>query len=234
MMKQSDIRTTHNNMKRDLILGHLEGCKTILDMGFGRGGDLPKYKQLNASSIVGIDPDESSLNESIERAKNLDMSDVLTIRHGSTDQIYHPTEKYDAIVSNFAFHYFFEHEKYLKGVLETFKKVLRPGGKFIGIVPDAIKVLNATTRNGGRYEDREGNGIFRNPDKTGWGNYNEQVAFTVKGPFYDGKAKMEPLCYMDNFFTEAMKVGFKPVDQGPVSDDVESLSHIYTWFVFTV
>ena len=69
--EQSELRTLHNSVKRDIILGNLQGCKDILDMGFGRGGDLPKYKQLNASSIVGIDPDESSFKESIERAKNL-------------------------------------------------------------------------------------------------------------------------------------------------------------------
>ena len=234
MPPKSDIRTNHNNIKRDLILNHLEGCKDILDMGFGRGGDLPKYKQLNVSSIVGIDPDESSLIEAKKRAENLEMTKILSTRHGSTDKIYHPKERYDAIVSNFAFHYFFENEKYLKCVLDVFKTILRPGGKFIGIVPDAVKILHATSKNNGRYEDAEGNVIYRDPSKTGWGNYNEKVAFSVQGPFYDGKPKTEPLCYTDNLFTEAMKFGFKPVAKGDVSTDPNTLSHVYTWFVFTV
>ena len=234
MSQKSDIRTTHNNVKRDLILTHLQGCKSILDMGFGRGGDLPKYKQLNVSSIVGIDPDESSLKEANERARKMDMSDILTTRHGSTDQILHPIEKYDAIVCNFAFQYFFEHEKYLTSVLDVFKSVLKPGGKFIGVVPDAIKVICATSKNNGKYEDVEGNIAYRDPSKSGWGNYNEKVAFSVKGPFYDGKPKTEPLCYMDLLFTEAMKVGFVPVSKGDVSTDPKTLSHIYTWFVFTI
>jgi len=230
----SELRVNHNNVKRDLILKYLKGSKTILDMGFGRGGDLPKYKKLNVSSIVGIDPDESSLIESVSRAKNLGMQDILTTRVGSTDCIYHPTEQYDAIVCNFAFQYFFEHEKFLVGVLETFKKVLNPGGKFICIVPDAFKVLCATSANHGHYKDKEDNSIYRNLKTTGWGKYNEKVAFAVQGPFYDGKPKFEPLCYVDTLCTQAMNMGFIPVAKGNVSDDIDSLSHIYTWLVFTV
>lgn len=233
-MTKSEIRTNHNKMKRDLILSNLEGCKHILDMGFGRGGDLPKYKELNVSSIVGIDPDEASLNDAMQRAVNLEMQDILSTRHGSTNQIMHHTERFDAIVCNFAFHYFFESEKYLKSVLDVFNKTLRPGGKFIGIVPDAVKILCATSKNDGKYTDKEGNMIYRDPTKTGWGNYNEKVAFAVKGPFYDGKPKTEPLCYTDTLFTEAMKAGFQPVATGDVSTDVNSLSHVYTWFVFTI
>ena len=227
------LRNNNNNIKRDLITTHLQGCKHILDMGFGRGGDLPKYKQLNASSIVGIDPDETSLKESNKRAKNLGMESILTTRHGSTNKI-HPDESYDAIVCNFAFQYFFVHEKFLDGILSTIKAVLCPGGKFIGVVPDAIKVLNATSKNNGSYKDAEDNVIYRNVESTGWGGFNEKVAFSVQGPFYDGKPKSEPLCYMDVFFSQAMKHGLIPVATGDVSSDPNSLSHIYSWFVFTV
>ena len=231
---QSELRTLHNSVKRDLILDNLQGCKDILDMGFGRGGDLPKYKQLNVSSIVGIDPDEASLKDSLGRASNLDMSSILKTRIGSTDKIYHPTERFDAVVCNFALQYFFERELFLTSFLNTVKTVLKPGGKFIGIAPDALKVIRATSNEEGRYEDKEGNAMTRNPLKTGWGNYNEQVSFYVKGPFYDGKPKVEPMCYMDNLYTQAMNVGLVPVDAGPVSEDRNMLSHIYTWFVFTV
>ena len=227
------LRNNNNSIKRDLITTHLQGCKIILDMGFGRGGDLPKYKQLNARSIVGIDPDESSLAESMKRAKNLDMESILSVRHGSTNKI-HPDEKYDAVVCNFAFQYFFMHEKFLDGILSMIKSVLRPGGKFIGVVPDAIKVLNATAKNNGKYTDVEGNTIIRNVENTGWGGFNEKVAFSVQGPFYDGKPKTEPLCYMDVLISQAIKHGLKPVDQGEVSNDPTTLSHIYSWFVFTV
>lgn len=227
------LRTNNNNIKRELINSHLQGCKDILDMGFGRGGDLPKYKPLNVSSIVGIDPDEASLNESLGRAKNLGMSDILTVRHGSTNKI-HPDERYDAIVCNFAFHYFFAHEKFLDGILSTIRKVLRPGGKFIGVVPDAVKVLNATAKSGGKYVDKEKNMVCRGTGQIGWGGFNETVSFSVQGPFYDGKPKPEPLCYMDTLISQAIKHGLKPVDIGDVSKDPESLSHVYTWFVFTV
>ena len=227
------LRTNNNNIKRKLITTYLEGCKDILDMGFGRGGDLPKYKKLDPRSIVGIDPDESSLNEALERAKGLDMSSILTVRHGSTNRI-HPEESYDAVVCNFAFQYFFIHEKFLDGILSTIKQVLRPGGKFIGVVPDAVKVLDVTAKSGGKYTDSEGNVVYRKTENTGWGGFNEKVAFSVQGPFYDGKPKTEPLCYMDLLYSQAIKHGLKPVDQGDVSRDPKSLSHIYSWFVFTV
>ena len=231
---RSELRDLHNSVKRKLILDNLQGCKTIMDMGFGRGGDLPKYKQLNVSSIVGIDPDESSLRDSVDRAATLGMSNILTTRTGSTDQIYHPTERYDAVVCNFALQYFFERELFLTSFLTTIRTILKPGGKFIGIAPDAIKVIRATSNGEGYYKDKEGNAIMRNPAKTGCGNYNEKVSFSVQGPFYDGKPKIEPMCYMDNLYTQAMNVGFVPVDAGPVSEDCDMLSHIYTWFVFTV
>ena len=229
---QKSLRETHNDIKRHLITTYLDGCRNVLDMGFGRGGDLPKYKLVESiRSIVGIDPDQASLDESCKRAKGLGMDGMLTLYNGSTNVV--PIDDiYDAVVCNFALQYFHGFEHHMVEFFKTIGKVTRTGGKFICIVPDAIKVLKAAHPT---YKDREGNVIhFEDHGKPiGRGGYNERVGFHVDGPFYEGKMKTEPLCYVDNIVGIARFAGFEPLARGDVSQDVTIMSHVYTWMVFT-
>jgi ubiquitin C-terminal hydrolase len=61
-----EYRKHHNMAKREIISKYCAG-KNILDLGFGRGGDLSKYNDVSVSHIWGIEPNQSNIDECKKR-----------------------------------------------------------------------------------------------------------------------------------------------------------------------
>ena len=63
-------RKYHNTIKNNLITTYCNK-KTILDLGAGQGGDLPKYLKSDIKYLWAVEPDEQNYNEYINTYFNI-------------------------------------------------------------------------------------------------------------------------------------------------------------------
>ena len=143
-----NMRRFHNYVKR-ICIDKYKG-KTVLDLAVGKGGDLGKYNSSGFSYIEGYDIDSKSIKEAICRASmmtnksNSNISVKLNTLDLSKNIIPEPKTKFDLVVSNFAFHYFYET---LDIYLKTIKNNLKNGGHLLLTFFDGSKIDNIKTKN---------------------------------------------------------------------------------------
>jgi ubiquinone/menaquinone biosynthesis C-methylase UbiE len=143
-----NMRRFHNYVKR-IYIDKYKG-KTVLDLAVGKGGDLGKYNSSGFSYIEGYDINSKSIKEAISRAStmsnksNSNISVKLNTLDLSKNIIPEPKSKFDLVVSNFAFHYFYET---LDVYLKTVKNNLKKGGHLLLTFFDGSKIDNIKTKN---------------------------------------------------------------------------------------
>ena len=142
-----ELRRLHNDAKRTLIESVAKTGYSILDVGCGFGGDLQKWAKMKVN-INMCEPNEEALEEAKRRAKNMKIR--VNFYHGDIHAC--PNRKYDIICYNFALHYIFKTREIFTSTLREIRKRLKPGGLFIGIIPDSEKVIFKTP-----YMDDRGN-----------------------------------------------------------------------------
>ena len=109
------IRPFHNKIKTHLIDKYMKG-KSVLDIGFGAGGDIHKYSNARVRNVIGIDivEPEYSLPSFVKFIKvagdEYDISCILSQKNYQTT--------FDIINIQFAAHYFFRNDT----VLDNFIK----------------------------------------------------------------------------------------------------------------
>ncbi|KAM5542557.1 hypothetical protein V8D89_003518 [Ganoderma adspersum] len=155
----------------------------VLDMGCGKGGDLTKWAKANVAELVGLDIAAVSIEQAQARHTSskgarftasffaLDcythvLSDALPPNLLSTP--------FDVVSMQFCMHYAFESETKARTMLRNVSTWLRPGGIYIGTIPDAkmlMDQLDALPANSKdlsfgnsvykiRFEDRENRSMF--------------------------------------------------------------------------
>lgn len=140
----------HNDAKRALLAQFATGAPRLLDLACGRGGDIHKWRALGVGQVTALDVSEHSLAEARARAAaakargaaaamRFELADVREFRDGAA--------QYDVVTCMFALHYLFETEQAAWNVVRTAAANLRPGGHFVGIVPDGLRV-NECIRHG--------------------------------------------------------------------------------------
>ncbi len=170
------IRKYNNWVKRCLIIdainrskkeSHDEKKLTFVDFGCGVGGDLQKYSGLGVEMYVGLDISEVCIRNAKERYEELARNDKIDYRgfffdcdlsQTLADDLY-PPRPADVVSCMFAMHYFFEHESGLHKFLSNVSSILRPGGIFVGIVPDAAVIIRRIRRRT-RKDVVIGNGLY--------------------------------------------------------------------------
>ena len=159
------MRIFHNRFKSSLISKEFSEGHTILDLGFGRGGDFGKYEAAGVAKIWAVEPNVKNLEEAKRRikertievdrfnAKNRDrkpakVPKVSFIRDDSgggvlvgaqnTDVILDQIgeRSVDGVVSMFSLTFLAENEDTMDGFVETVDRALPKGGKFVGMVMD--------------------------------------------------------------------------------------------------
>jgi ubiquinone/menaquinone biosynthesis C-methylase UbiE len=117
----------------ELIRQRLQPGMRVLDLGCGRGGVLEQLGELVAHP-VGLDPDFQSLREHrlprLPRAAAL--ADYLPIRAGSTDLV--------------TCSWVLEHLPDPGRVFGEIRRVLRPGGCFVFLTPNAASLIARLNR----------------------------------------------------------------------------------------
>lgn len=153
------IRKHHNQVKKEHIMKYVKHDDVILDLGGGRGGDLEKYIESEARTVVFIEPNIDNLRElqnRIEGLKRKYRTNSYTFKNTTfywlqamgqeTAKIDDFMKKYklvaDVVSMFFSLTFFYESEKDLVNLASTIKKCSRPGSLLIGTVMDG----NATKR----------------------------------------------------------------------------------------
>jgi ribA/ribD-fused uncharacterized protein len=63
-----DVYTFHNRVKDELYRKNTEKDQTLLELGMGRAGDLPRWKKANLGKVVGIDISLANITTPIQGA----------------------------------------------------------------------------------------------------------------------------------------------------------------------
>uniref|UniRef100_A0A914W1V4 mRNA cap guanine-N(7) methyltransferase n=1 Tax=Plectus sambesii TaxID=2011161 RepID=A0A914W1V4_9BILA len=182
-----------NNWTKSMLIGEFlqklehNGIRhaTVLDLCCGKGGDLLKWKIGRIERLVCADIAEVSLaqcedryREMLDRAKQeRRQNDLFTAEFISADcskkrlrEAYEQKDiRFDLCSCQFSLHYSFASEQQARRMLQNACESLKPGGYFIGTLPDAARIFhcikNAPADSAGKYansvcsveyEDKEG------------------------------------------------------------------------------
>lgn len=135
-----NMRSFHNKVKQQLIesASTITNCTRLLDIGCGRGGDLFKWENANIDFVYGYDPNASYIEEANRRFH----SSSVRRNYVFSTKMFDSFENYFDVVScQFAIHYMFENEQTLTDHLKYVRRMLRPGGIYIGTFMDGDRVV---------------------------------------------------------------------------------------------
>ena len=138
------LKTYHNVVKRHLISTFASGADSLLDIACGRGGDLHKWDSAKIRRVHGVDISPREIDEAKRRYASGTWNHTTCDFHVSStlatkDWFF---KAYDVVSCMFALHYFCGSERALDHILRNVRASLKPGGFFIGTVPDGAKILD--------------------------------------------------------------------------------------------
>lgn len=218
-MYMEELRKLHNDEKRALIEKCTRKGDSILDVGCGFGGDLQKWRSVGAN-INMCEPSVEALDEARSRAKNMKMR--VNFYHGDIQSC--PHRKYDIVCYNFSLHYIFQTSELFMNTLHEIKKRMKPGGIFMGIIPDSEKIIFKTP-----YIDENGN--FFKMKGTSNGNFGEKLfVHLIDTPYYADGPKSEPVAHKDLLVTHMENTGFSLVSWEGLKGN--AISELYSKFIF--
>ncbi|KAG8913073.1 mRNA cap guanine-N7 methyltransferase [Tulasnella sp. 408] len=122
----------------------------ILDLGCGKGGDLQKWSKARIADYIGVDIAAMSVDQAYHRWQDLQSR---AGRDGKFDGFFRPLDAFlnsltevvppsklekpfDVVSMQFCMHYAFETEFKARTMLKNVSQWLRPGGIFIGTIPN--------------------------------------------------------------------------------------------------
>ncbi|KAJ9596553.1 hypothetical protein L9F63_012425, partial [Diploptera punctata] len=130
----------------------------VLDMCCGKGGDLLKWRRANITHVICADIAEVSVEQCQNRYNDLQnrsrnergFAPVFTAEFISADctkvrlreKYRDPSMELDLVSCQFSFHYCFESLSGAECMLRNAAECLRPGGFFIGTIPDAFEIID--------------------------------------------------------------------------------------------
>jgi SAM-dependent methyltransferase len=217
------LRKLHNTSKRELITRWVKPGSLVLDCGCGRGGDLHKWKSVQAR-IFAIDPDEESLLEAENRAMDMGIP-VWFLGRGDIRQAAF-AGPFDVVCYNFSLHYIFEDPVTLEMSLKAIALSVVAGGLLIGIVPELARAQSLVDRHG-HFKDKLGNEIALLQEN------RRLMVRLVDGPFYADGGREEPTLDAMVLISKLKEVGFEKVVWEPMLPRPNGLvSDLYSKFVF--
>ncbi|KAK7575449.1 hypothetical protein V9T40_011735 [Parthenolecanium corni] len=128
----------------------------VLDMCCGKGGDLLKWKNNDVKHLICVDLAQISVeqceqryNEMKERNTNSRCPDLFSAEFVTADctkmkinELFgNQDQSFDIVSCQFSFHYSFESVSQAECMVRNAADNLRPGGYFIGTIPDANDIV---------------------------------------------------------------------------------------------
>ncbi|MCK5787500.1 MAG: bifunctional demethylmenaquinone methyltransferase/2-methoxy-6-polyprenyl-1,4-benzoquinol methylase UbiE [Chlamydiia bacterium] len=103
------------------------GAKNILDIATGTGDLAIAMSKINPEKITGLDLSEGMLKIGIEKIKEKNLSSLIEMIQGDSEDLPFSDNTFDAITVSFGVRNF---ENLSKGLSEIYR-VLKPGGTFV-------------------------------------------------------------------------------------------------------
>ncbi|KAG5324828.1 MCES methyltransferase, partial [Pseudoatta argentina] len=156
----------------------------VLDMCCGKGGDLLKWKKANISHLICADIAQVSLEQCQQRyndmvnkkgSKDRGFAPIFSAEFITADctkvrlreKFTDPSIQLDFVSCQFAFHYSFESLSQAECMIRNASESLKPGGYFIGTIPDAYDLISRWQNcDGHKFGNDVYNVEFLNEDKT--------------------------------------------------------------------
>jgi mRNA (guanine-N7-)-methyltransferase len=133
------LRNFNNWVKATLIKKWSGLNPKVIDLACGKGGDLKKWK--HAREYLGIDLAEESIKDAKGRVSDFKWDEKkFILRQGDFHSVSLPLIHFDICSIQFALHYAFSSQESALQVLRNVSNALKPGGYFIGTIPDAEKI----------------------------------------------------------------------------------------------
>lgn len=145
----------------------------VLDMCCGKGGDLLKWEKAGITHLICTDIAEKSIEQCEDRYRQMAeryqrnrYEKLFTAEFFTCDstlkrlreQYKDPSIELNLVSCQFAFHYCFESLKQAECMIRNAAECLRPGGYFIGTIPDANDIMKRQHESDA---DEFGNEIYR-------------------------------------------------------------------------
>ncbi|XP_016908006.1 mRNA cap guanine-N7 methyltransferase isoform X2 [Apis cerana] len=171
------MRNFNNWIKSMLIFEYINKTHgrnlKVLDMCCGKGGDLFKWRKMNATHLICTDLAEVTMQHCQDRYKEMlkrnseekRCSPIFTAEFITADctkdhlrkKFKDPSISLDLVSCQFAFHYCFESLEQAECMIKNASECLKPGGHFIGTIPDAYDLVSRWQKCDG---DSFGNDIY--------------------------------------------------------------------------
>ncbi|KAJ4975985.1 hypothetical protein NE237_001091 [Protea cynaroides] len=148
------LKKLNNWIKSVLIQLYARRTDFVLDLACGKGGDLIKWDKAKVGYYVGIDIAEGSIEDCRTRYNGdadhhqrrkkftfparLICGDCFEVR---LDKVLEDDAPFDICSCQFAMHYSWSTEARARRALANVSALLRPGGIFIGTMPDANVII---------------------------------------------------------------------------------------------
>lgn len=131
----SELRRYNNIVKRQIILKYARG--SLLDLGSGVGGDIPKYIQAGITNMILTEPSIDKMPELHSRIDGLKLNSNVRVQVENVSvQNLELTDTYDTISSFFMLSFFYDSEQTLDVFANVIESRLKTNGYFIGTMID--------------------------------------------------------------------------------------------------
>ncbi|GAB2258786.1 hypothetical protein Droror1_Dr00014946 [Drosera rotundifolia] len=183
------LKKLNNWIKSVLIQLYTRPGDAVLDLACGKGGDLIKWDKARVGYYVGIDIAEGSIEDcrtryngdadQNQRRKKFTFPARLICGdcfEAYLDKVLVDDAPFDVCSCQFAMHYSWSTEARAWRALENVSKLLRPGGIFIGTMPDANVIIKKLREAEGL---AFGNSVY-------WVRFDDEFAekkFNLSSPF---------------------------------------------------
>ncbi|KAH8833563.1 mRNA capping enzyme-domain-containing protein [Flagelloscypha sp. PMI_526] len=123
----------------------------VLELGIGKGGDINKWSRARIKELVGVDIAAVSVDQARARWQSLRSNRfdaqfaALDCYTESLTTAFMPEVfeiPFDVVSMQFCMHYAFEAEAKVRCMLSNVSTWLRPGGVFIGTIPNAEQLID--------------------------------------------------------------------------------------------
>ena len=135
-------RKYHSSQKKEYILKECKSGDVVIDLGFGRGGDISKYQSAKVAKIWGIEPSLENLNEAKRRINdtkpNIEINMINEFAENTENILKQIDEKGDVVSMFFSLTFFFKSKELLIKLINTINSLLKVEGKFIGFTMDGV------------------------------------------------------------------------------------------------
>ncbi|CAE7078998.1 unnamed protein product [Rhizoctonia solani] len=198
----------------------------VLDLGCGKGGDLRKWGKASIREYVGLDIAQVSIAQARSRHTELVPSqrfdaefhafDCFSDNINSVVSPHRLSTPFDVVSMQFCMHYAFESLDKVRVMLENVSQYLRPGGIFLGTIPNSQLLLDTLNKLPGD-ETSFGNSVYsiRFDSKREQPLYGHRYWFYLKDAVEDVP---EYVVRWEEFQTLSLEYGLKVIHQSDFHD----------------